>query len=194
MPERNVEFTDGAVTIRPYLPTDVKALFEAVRDSIPHLSKWMPWCHDEYAIEESAEWVASQPKNWQDGDAYNFVILDAADGTFLGGCGIGDIRQGQSSANLGYWVRESAANRGVATAAARMLARFGFEQLRLKRIRIAAALRNGASRRVAAKLGARQEKIVKDSLPVRERKYDAVVFVLTARDLALAEPGQVQDT
>ena len=87
-------------------------------------------------------------------------------------------------ANLGYWVRTSAARRGVATNATRAVARYGFEELGLQRIEIVAAVRNLPSQRVAEKAGAVREGVLRKRLLIRGEAHDAVLFSLVAEDLS----------
>ena len=94
--------------------------------------------------------------------------------------------------NLGYWVRTSRTREGVASAATRLLARFGFEELKLNRVEIIAATGNKASQRVAEKAGATKEgvlrnrigvrELVSDTLNYRDRVSDAVVFSFIPQD------------
>jgi RimJ/RimL family protein N-acetyltransferase len=177
------ELSDGKILIRPHRPEDVSALFEAVRESIPEISRWLPWCHPDYAIEETREFVASVPEHWASGESYGFLITDAATGTLLGGVGLGQINRIHQFANLGYWVRTSCAGRGVASSATRLAARFGFEELGLHRIEILADVGNLASQRVAEKAGARREGILRKRLLLHGQPGDAVIFSLVAEDL-----------
>ena len=80
--------------------------------------------------------------------------------------------------NLGYWVRSSRVKHGIATAAALLLADFGFKELKLNRIEILAAVENHASQRVAAKAGAMREGILRNRLLLHGKIHDAVIFSL----------------
>ena len=40
--QKDVQLTDGVVLLRPYRLTDINDSFEAIRESIPELSVWMP--------------------------------------------------------------------------------------------------------------------------------------------------------
>src|SRR5437588_791403 len=53
------ELTERSIMIRTYRDSDAASLYEAVRESIPEVSKWLPWCHEDYSIEESRELVAA---------------------------------------------------------------------------------------------------------------------------------------
>ena len=143
------EFSDGTIGIRPFRESDVPLLFEAVRESIRELSAWMAWCRPDYSIQESAEFIQSAPSAWENGEHYSFVVFETASNRFLGGTGLNFINRLHNFANLGYWVRSSATRRGVASRAARLIARFGLEDLKFSRLEIVAAVDNVASQRVA---------------------------------------------
>lgn len=178
-----VELIEGALLIRPYREEDASALYEAVRESVPEVSPWLPWCHENYSIEESREFTSSRAMAAQ-GDAwYGFAIFERDGGRLLGGVGLNFINRVHQMANLGYWVRTSVAGRGVATSATRAFARFGFEELGLQRIEIVAAVSNLASQRVAEKAGAVREGVLRKRLLIRGEPHDAVLFSLVAEDL-----------
>ena len=177
------EFTDGSIMIRTYRDSDAHLLYEAVRESISEVSKWLPWCHEDYSIEESREFVAARELASQGDEWYSFAVFDTTSQKFLGGVGINFINRVHQMANLGYWVRTSASGRDVATAAARLAARFGFEQLGLHRIEIVAAVDNVGSQRVAEKAGATREGILRKRLLINATPHDAVLFSLVREDL-----------
>ena len=99
------------------------------------------------------------------------------------GVGINFINRVHQFANLGYWVRTSAAGRGVATRATKLAARFGFAELGLNRIEIVAAVDNIASQRVAERAGAVREGILRHRLSINGVPHNAVLFSLVAGDL-----------
>jgi ribosomal-protein-serine acetyltransferase len=185
--ERDVEFTDGRILIRPCDLKDAQRVYEAVRESIDEVSPWAPWCHPEYSIEDARTWLASLPDAWSNGTDYDFAVVDVHDGSFLGGCGLNQFNQVNNLANLGYWTRTSRTGQGIATAAVRLLARFGFEALKLKRIEIVAAVDNKASQRVAEKAGATREGVLRSRCVVRDRVDDAVMFSLLPEDILQIE-------
>ena len=180
---------DGVVRVRPFEPGDVEPMFEAARESIAEVFPWLPWCHPEYSRENSAGWVGTRAAAWESGEEYSFVIEDAATGRFLGGTGLNQIHRVARLANLGYWVRTSAAGRGAATRATRLVARFGLERLALARIEILAAVDNRASQRVAEKAGAVREGVLRNRLQIHGRSVDAVIFSLVPGDLAASDVG-----
>ncbi len=182
------KLSDGTITIRAYGAGDAGALFAAVSESIAEVGAWLPWARPGYSREESVAWIASRAEAWHKGEAYDFVIEDARTGEFLGGCGINRLDGTNRCANLGYWVKTSRAGRGAATAAARLLASFGFSDLGLQRIEILAAVENRASRRVAEKLGAKQEGFLRRRFCLHGRPQDGVLYSLIAGDRSDVSP------
>jgi RimJ/RimL family protein N-acetyltransferase len=115
---------------------------------------------------------------WETDEAYSFAIVHAETGRFLGGVGINRIDRPSRVGNLGYWVRMDATGQGVATTAARVAAGIGFDDLGLRRIELLVPVENAASRRVAEKIGAVQEGLLRRRLRVDETVYDAVLYAL----------------
>lgn len=183
MKESDTQLTDGRITIRPCRVTDAAAISEAVKESMREMLKWAPWCHPEYDITDCASWLGTRRRMWSEGVEYDFVILDSEESTFLGGCAVDQINRKHNFANLGYWIRSGRTGQGIATAAVRLISRFGFEVLGFTRLEIVVATQNKASQRVAEKAGAVREGVHRNRHIVRDMIYDAVMFSLIPRDL-----------
>jgi RimJ/RimL family protein N-acetyltransferase len=182
MTSKMSELTDGNILIRPYSTADTRAVYEAVRESIKEISAWMGWCHADYAIEETSAFIESRAEARESDREYTFGIFDARTGAFLGGTGLSFVNRVHNCANLGYWVRSSCTGRGVASAAARLVARFGLESCGFQRIEILAALGNLPSQRAAEKAGALREAVLRKRLLVKGQPQDAVLYSLVAED------------
>jgi ribosomal-protein-serine acetyltransferase len=180
---KEMELTDGQILLRPYRSGDVKATYHAIRESLAELSPWLPFAHKDYSIKETRDWIKQRPKEWKRGHSYEFVILDAKDGTILGGCGLNLIDKENRCADLGYWVRTSRTGEGIATAATILLAKWGFEALKLMRIEILVATNNRRSLRVAEKAGAKHEGILRHRLNIHDKAHDAVMHSLVPGDI-----------
>lgn len=179
-------FVDGDILVRPLELTDEQSLFEAVWESIPEVSPWLGWCHENYSIDETREFLRSRAEKSLGDEWYSFGVFDRSSGErFLGGVGLNFINRVHQFGNLGYWVRTSRTGRGVASRASRLVARFGFEELGLQRIEILAAVSNLASQRVAEKIGAAREGVLRKRLLIRGEPQDAVMFSLVQENLHL---------
>ncbi len=170
---------EGAgVLLRVPTPADVTPMWEAVRESEAELSTWMAWCHEGYDREEAARWVEHCREGRSRREMFGFLIAEVDGGRVLGGCGLNQVDWQNRRANLGYWVRTTACGRGLATTAAGLVARYGFAELGLVRAEIIVATGNTASQRVAVKVGATCEGILRNRLWLHGRPYDAVGYSL----------------
>ena len=176
------ELSDGRINVRRYRAEDIPLLFEAARESVNELHPWLPWCHANYSVEDSAAFVMGRDAEWDREEHYSFAVFDLATGDFLGGAGLNFVNRAHNFCNLGYWTRSSRSGRGIATAAAKLAARFGLSELKFQRIEILAAVGNVASQRVAGKTGALREGILRKRLLLYNKPHDAIMYSLTAEN------------
>ncbi len=153
-------------------------LFEAAIESQSDMFKWMPWCHPDYSLNDSEEFISKCEEAWEDKTTFAFAIFKKSSDRFLGGVGLNQISLQNNFANLGYWVRSGQRNRGIATAAVRLLSEFGFEELGLTRIEIVIAVGNVASERVAENAGALREGVLRNRIILHNVPHDAVMYSL----------------
>lgn len=166
----------SACTIRPYQQGDVEHLHAAALESVAEISPWLGWCHPRYSLDEAQEWITAQQDLAKQGLAFAFAIW--SEGRYLGGCGINQINKPNRFANLGYWVRTSAMGQGVAPAAARLAAEYAFRETEIIRLEIVCAVGNVRSQRVAEKLGAVREGVLRSRVYLPSGPSDAVMFSL----------------
>ena len=178
---KNVTLTGKKVVLRSYCEEDANGIYHAVMESVVALSQWMPWCHMDYSIADHKKWSKTRQLQWDEGIEYDFVIFKPDSSLPLGICGINGLDRQNHRANLGYWIRSSQTGYGYATAAARLLAGFGFDTLHLNRIEILIAADNAPSHRVAEKLGVIREGILRQRLVVGGKIHDAVLYAWIKR-------------
>lgn len=182
-----IELNDETILIRPYKPEDIPAMFEAVRESISEVSRWLEWCHADYKIEETEDYIMSRAQAWNNGDEYSFAIFDNKTKKFVGGVGLNLINRKFKLCNLGYWVRTGETGRNIASKATKLAARFALTELNLNRVEIVAAVGNLASQRTAEKAGALREGVIRRALPLHGKIHDCVLFSLIADDINYVE-------
>ncbi len=159
----------GDLVLRRYRLDHGPSIAEAVKESGHHLSRYETWAHPAFGDDEGRRHAAWWEQSWEAGTARYYGIWRGD--RYLGSAGLSEVVLEHRTASLGYWVRTSATGQGVATAAASALVEAGFQGLGLQRIGVMAAVDNAASRRVAEKIGAGFEGILRkrqvlDGLPV----------------------------
>lgn len=172
------KFCGDGIAIRPWQRSDVDALYEAARESIPTVGRWLPWCHENYTRADSEAWIGHCIMTWNAGEQYAFAIVAGDESRILGGVGLNKFDPDRQMANLGYWVRANGERRGIATQAVRLVSTFGFS-LGFSQFEIVAALDNIASRRVAEKSGSHFQHVERRRIHFRGRRLDAAIYRLS---------------
>ncbi|MCA1648602.1 MAG: GNAT family N-acetyltransferase [Chloroflexi bacterium] len=189
------ELSDGTTIIRAYEPGIEWAVFEAARDSVQEIGPTMRIWREGATYEKATRHVAESIQARHLGTWYDFAIGRVGSAAFLGRVGLDRIR-GNETANVGYWVQTGRTRRGIATAAVRLIAQFGFEDLGLRRLELLIAVDNLASRRVAEKVGATNEGILPPgSSDHGDLQQESYCFALTHHQPpALWSPVRARDT
>jgi RimJ/RimL family protein N-acetyltransferase len=169
------ELSDGVIGIRRFQAEDATPLFEAVRESLIELCRWMVWCRLDYEHGDCVRFVTSE-REQQDGTRHSFAIFDQGDGSLIGSVGFSEIDWAHKTANLGYWIRTSRTRKGVATAAVKLAVRYAFTNLNLDRLELLIPTENRPSLRVAENAGAVFEGVLKKKVVLGGRSHDAAIY------------------
>ncbi len=139
--------------LRCWHPTDANPLQRVINDNLDYLRPWIDWARQE---PESLEMKTERLRRFRDDflSRRDFVYgIFGADGVrIIGGTGL-HTRENKDAREIGYWIAQAYANKGLATESTAALTRVAFEINRVKRVEIRCDPRNQASARVAAKLG-----------------------------------------
>ena len=177
------EIIGEKIILRKYEISFAPLLFEAANESKGgEFSRWMPWCHEDYTLDESEDFIKKVGENWQNETEFAFAIFNAVTDEFLGGVGLNQPNKAHKFYNLGYWIRAAKQNMGTASGAARVLAKTAFQDLPPNRIEILTAVENIPSQKAAEKAGAMREGILRKRLIIGDRIHDAVIFSFVRED------------
>ncbi len=169
--------------LRRFRSADALPLSEAVGQSLPELSSWLPWAQGLYGLPEARIFIRGSNRSWRRGKAFDFSVrLKGETAQIVGGVGIWHTSRIQKSGEIGYWIKSDFTGMGLATEAARALLPLGFEQMGLHRILMRIAVGNQPSRRVAEKLGFSYEGVAREEIMVRGKWMDHEVFSLLERE------------
>ena len=117
------------------------------------------------------------------GSGYGFGIF--VEDRFAGEINLNGVQRGAfQNAYVGYWIDEALAGNSYTPEAAVVAFRFAFEDLDLHRLQVAIIPRNLASRRVAEKLGLREEGTAVRYLEIDGTWEDHVRYAITSEDWA----------
>lgn len=167
--------------LRPLEYRDVGAVFEAIEESRADVGRWMEWCREDYSRADTEAWIDAALCGRDDGSNFQFGMFEPS-GRCLGACGLSGIDLQAKLANLGYWVRTRETGRGIAVEAASRVIDWAFTNTDIERIEIIAAVDNRRSQRVAEKVGAVREGVLRSRLCVFGEFHDAVMYSIVRKD------------
>lgn len=181
---------DSKYLVRRFKPSDAPSMLAAVQASLAELVYWMPWCKENYALQDAQNWIRHTEEAWSEGSEFPLGIVEASTGFVVGGTGINHINKAYRIGNIGYWVSTPHTGRGVARFAAKQAAILGFEELGLTRLEIIALTHNLSSQKVAESIGALRECQARSRLYFHGKPHDAVVYSLVPQDNAAWSEAQ----
>lgn len=138
------------VRLRQLQPSDAEALFTVTDSNREYLAEWLPWVEGTTSSVDSRAFIDTMLERRQAGAEYGYGIV--VDGRVAGHISLMHLNDGKGP-EIGYWIAEDVSGGGRTTAVAQAVSDFGFETLGLPKIIIRADPKNGASNRIAEKLG-----------------------------------------
>lgn len=175
------------VVLRTPRPSDIPELRVLLRENADHLRPWspaLPRGHGPPTLTELSRSVARYRHEWKNDAAYVFVVvLREPTEPLVGRIALTSIVRGPfQNAHLGYWTAAAYQGLGLATEATGLIVDFGFEMLGLHRLEAAVMPHNGASRRILAKRGFREEGLAKRYLAIAGQWEDHILYGLTREE------------
>lgn len=173
------------IVIEKIIPERFRLVHEAIVETSEELFATGMISRPEISIDEHENWTKEILELWEKDKLYTFHVLDASTNQFVGAVAISHVDRSYQMANMAYWVRASRAGEGIATIAANLVARYSFEKLGLHRIEIVVSKENAASLRIAEKLGAVREGLLRNRLQVQGSPCDAYMHSLIPKDFEI---------
>jgi RimJ/RimL family protein N-acetyltransferase len=177
--------SDQRILVRAWQRTDAAALCAAAAESAQTVRPWLERLDAIQGLQDAEVFMIASENHWRSGTEYRFGIFEEREhGRCLGGANLQRLDRVGAIATMDGWVRTSARGAGIATDAARLVARFGLTRAELDRIDLLVALGNDAARRVAEKLGAHLEGVLRRRLRLRGQYVPAQLYWLTRQQIA----------
>jgi ribosomal-protein-alanine N-acetyltransferase len=177
---------DGRTGLRPPRLRDATTWSTLRLRNEAWLAPWEPTSNEPWAVRHSvASWPAalgSLRRLARAGVLLPFMIT--YDDELVGQLTVNNVVRGAlRSAQIGYWVDQGHANRGITTTAVALAADHCFGPVGLHRVEVDIRPENVRSRRVADKLGFREEGLYVRYLDIDGGWRDHVTYALTVEDV-----------
>ncbi|MEM7626268.1 MAG: GNAT family protein [Planctomycetota bacterium] len=179
---------DGEISLRLVAPEHAEEIVPVVRANIGYVGKWLPWCTDAYDVEGCREWAKASLRGFGERRQLPLSVLE--NGRVVGGCGWTDWRQEHrpdwnlmaSSADIGYWLAEDVAGRGIMTRCVARLLDYAFSEVGLDRVTIRAEPDNRRSCGVPERLGFTHEGTLRHIARWGDRWVDHRLYAILRED------------
>lgn len=174
------------VTLEPLQPAHADGLRAAAADG----RLWELWYTNVPEPEQTQAWVAAALAMQSAGSALAFVVRDAQ-GRIVGSTRYYDLLPATPRLQIGYtWYARSVQRTGLNTEAKLLLLGHAFEALGCASVGLQTSTRNAASRAAIARLGAREEGILRQHLRHRDGSLrDTVNFSILDREWPAVKAG-----
>lgn len=164
LPPKTVLYRD-LIELRLLSPRDGAAIFQAVKESLPSLQKFMNWAHYDGDLVKACSIYADFEAKSLKGEEAHFAGFDPSSGEFLLCASLSPgSHLNRLAFDMGYWVSAKHQDCGFGTQAAKILTVLAFSYFQAERLSVVCNLENSASLRVVEKCGFHFEGILRNYL------------------------------
>lgn len=146
----SLDLRDG-LYLRHLTLGDAPVVFAAVEEDRESLRQWLPWVDESHSVSDTLRFIEEAQRRRREGSALTYGCWVELD--FCGVTGLHDIDLTNGSAQIGYWLKETAQGRGWMTQCCASLMGIVFEILGLERLEIRCAVGNEKSAAIPLRLG-----------------------------------------
>ena len=172
--------TDGVVRLRPIADADLDAITAACQD--PQIARYTT-IPSPYEHRHAREWMNASSAGMATGTDLGLLSVDAETGALLGSVGLHSLDPVSGRCSCGYWVIAAARGRGTAARSLRLLCRFAFGELDVRRIELWIEPENLPSRGVAEAVGFIREGRLRSYMVIKGAHRDMLMYSLLPDDL-----------
>ncbi len=165
--------------LRSVAPADAQALDALIAADRERLARFMPWAAGQ-TVESTREFIVRSLEQEAANDGFQAVMV--VDGSIAGIAGYHRIDRANLSTSIGYWLASAYEGRGLMTAAVAALVDHAFRAWGLHRLELRIAPDNERSRALAARLGFREEGVLREAERFGDEHRDLIMHSLLARE------------
>ncbi|MEC7783029.1 MAG: GNAT family protein [Bacteroidota bacterium] len=172
-----LELEDDTVKLVPLKREHRDGLLVAASDG----SLWELWYTSVPSAETIDAYIVTALEQQEKGEEYPFSVIDAQSGKIIGCTRFYGMQPQHKRLEIGYtWYAKSVQRTGVNTACKRLLLAYAFEQMHCIAVQIVTDWFNLRSRAAIARLGAKQDGVLRNHRINADGSYrDTVVFSIT---------------
>jgi ribosomal-protein-serine acetyltransferase len=174
---------DENIQLTPLNAPMAESLCELVNDNRAYLSHWLPWVPNSQKAEHFLAFINQTIAERE--EQKSLVLGIFWQQQLVGVCGFNKIDWQLGVADLGYWLAADMQGKGIMTKSCHWLINYAFEELKINKVQLSAAVENKASRQVAKRLGMTLEGVLRRREKVGDKVLDHAVYGLLREEWKL---------
>lgn len=159
---------------------DAERVFAITDKSRNYLKEWLPWLDFTNNLEDTKDFIRGCLKGFVENNSLSTVILFNEE--IIGIAGFNSINWSNKTAYIGYWLGQEYQGKGIMTKVVKALTNYAFNDLKLNKVEIRAAVGNIKSRRLPEKLGFVNEGSIRKAEWLYNRYVDHIVYGILASE------------
>lgn len=169
---------DENLALRVFRLDDAEEFFQLTMKNKAYLKKWLGWLDYTRTVEDTKENIRQRLQGMLETGGYPKSTAILYKGKIAGTIGFNEINRTSKIGEIGYWLGEEYQGKGIMTKACQAIIHYGFTELKLNRIQIAAASENKKSRALPERLGFTEEGIIRQAEWLYDHYVDHVIYGL----------------
>lgn len=190
MPRAKLE--SDRLILQRFTRRDASTMDDAIKASLPDLNQWLPWARMDYTTGDTTAFIRESVQAWKEDRAWDYSIrLQSDPGRHLGNVSLWTVSKLGKIGEIGYWVRSDETSKGICTEAVDRVLEEAFGSHGYHKAVLRIAVGNGASDRVAQKLGFTREGVLREELLIRGNWVDHSLWSLLDREYRALRSSRV---
>lgn len=171
---------DDEIQLRILETKYAEEIFLSVDKDRNYLREWLPWVDGTNSQEDTKAFIQSTLTRFSENNGFQTAIIYR--GKIAGCIGLHGIDWNNKKTAIGYWLSSEYQGRGIMTKSCRAIINHIFNEIKLNRVEIRAAVLNKRSRSIPERLGFSQEGIVRQEELLYDKYVDHVVYGMLAAE------------
>lgn len=171
---------DDEISLKLIEWKDAGRIFELTEQSREYLRQWLPWLDMTTSEEDTKGFIKSSLDKIEENKGLTATILFR--GQIVGVASYNEIDWTNRIAYIGYWIGQDFQGHGIITKVAKVLTTYAFNELKLNRVDIRAAMGNKKSRAIPERLGFVYEGSLRQAEWLYDHYVDHAVYSVLATE------------
>ena len=167
---------DNEIQLKLITQNDAEEIFAFIDRSRDYLREWLGWVDNTKTVEDTRDFAAMNLSKFAKREGLDTAIFYK--GQFVGKVSINTINWSLKKCEIGYFLDEEFQGEGIMTRAVKCIINIAFNEYKLGKAEIHAAVNNTKSRHIAERLGFMHEGTIRQAEWLYNHYVDHAVYGL----------------